>query len=248
MNAVPMVYPYVQPEILRRRKPYAYSPHCGLAFLEAYLVQRERTLAACTERLRAWLGRPSPRDQGAPLAAWRDLGAEFEPLLAADPVALFGCEVAGRAGDAGKLEAADGPEGFPRSGPVSTEALLRTLVRQAWGPGGADLGQPGDTLARLARRFEIARRLPVALTALGRRAGPDGDAPLNDILLALALLRVFRLRGRLRLLNAALKVQDHLCAAAETLLEGEGLALFAVALRLELEAIKGLLAARGLAP
>lgn len=206
-------YPYARPGLLRQPCHYMYPPYGGADFLCAWAANRQRAMAA----LETGLAGVEP---GAHVA----LPAACLGLLEA---------LAGRQNDAAcrilRLSAAAAAEAelpeaeLPKAGTEVTLApLLRGLLLRA--ARGQTSGGDALWLARLARKFEVAKRLfpayePHPLHGLGKPLDPD--AGNRDIQLHALLAAALGLCGGpepdLVRLNAQLKLNDVLCSEVSAL-------------------------------
>ena len=205
-------YPYARPGLLRQPCHYMYPPYGGAEFLCAWAANRQCAMA----KLETGLAVVEP---GADLA----LPGACLPLLEA---------LAGRQDDApcrtlrlsaAAAEAAAPAPPLPKAGTeVALLPLLRGLLLRA------ALGQANAAdalwLTRLARKFEVAKRLfpayqPHPQHGLGKPLDPD--AGNQDLLLFALLAAALGLCGGpdadLVRLNAQLKLNDVLCSEVSAL-------------------------------
>lgn len=205
-------YPYARPGLLRQPCHYMYPPYGGADFLCAWAADRQRALAALKDGL-------AVVEPGADLALPAACLALLETL--AGPQDDATCRILRLSEAAAEAELPEAA--LPKAGTEVTLApLLRGLLLRA------ALGQTNEAdalwLARLARKFEVAKRLfpayqPHPLHGLGKPLDPG--AGNQDLLLFALLAAALGLCGGpdadLVRLNAQLKLNDVLCSEASAL-------------------------------
>jgi len=220
-------YPYARPGLLRQPCHYMYPPYGGADFLCAWAANRQRAMAVLEDGLAGV--EPGPH---------LDLPAACLPLFEAlaGPQDDAACRIL-RLSEA-IAEAAFSGSALPEAGgEVALLPLLRGLLLRA------STGQANEAdalwLARLARKFEVAKRLfpayePHPLHGLGKPQDPD--AGNRDILLFALLAAALSLCSGpdtdLVRLNAQLKLNDVLCSEISALPDQAG-ALALLSLRAE---------------
>ena len=205
-------YPYARPDLLRQPCHYMYPPYGGAEFLCAWAANRQRAMAT----LETGLAVVEPgADLALPAACLTLLEALAGPQ---DDAACRILRLSEAAAEAELPEAALAKAGTE----VALAPLLRGLLLRA--ALGQTSGDDALWLARLARKFEVAKRLfpayqPHPLHGLGKSLDPD--AGNRDLLLFALLAAALGLCGGpgtdLIRLNAQLKLNDVLCSEVSAL-------------------------------
>ncbi|MGE4265193.1 MAG: hypothetical protein AB7E46_12060 [Desulfovibrio sp.] len=230
-------YPYARPGLLEQPCHYMYPPYGGPDFLRAWATDRQRAMAALEDVLAA----VTP---GAGLALPGACLARLEAL--AGPQEGAASRILRQSAAAVRQAAAPAPALPEPDAEVALAPLVRGLLLRA----ASGLADDSDSLwlARLARKFEVAKRLfpayqPHPRHGLGAPLDPDADN--RDIRLHALLAAALGLCGGpdtdLVRLNAQLKLNDALCSELPALSgqpEAAGLAL--LSLRAEAWRVAGL--------
>lgn len=224
-------YPYARPGLLRQPAHYMYPPYGGADFLCAWTADRQRAMSILENTLAAL---PPHADLALPGACLALLEALAGPQEDATSRIL-------RQSAASVSETAAPASALPEpDAEVTLAPLVRGLLLRAAS------GQTNDTadalwLARLARKFEVAKRLfpayePHPLHGLGKPLDPDaGNQDIRlHALLAVALGLCNGPDTDLIRLNAQLKLNDALCSEISALPgQAEPAALALLSLRAE---------------
>lgn len=206
-------YPYARPGLLLQPGHYMYPPYGGADFLCAWATDRQRAMTALENTLAAL--RPSA-DLALPGACLALLEAFAGPQEDAAARIL-------RQSAALTLESGPAEPALPEAGTeVALAPLLRALLLRA--ASGQTDAADALWLARLARKFEVAKRLfpayePHPLHGLGTPLNPDaGNQDIRlHALLAAALGLCNGPDTDLIRLNAQLKLNDALCSEISAL-------------------------------
>lgn len=228
-------YPYARPGLLEQPCHYMYPPYGGADFLCAWAADRQRAMAALADALAAVEPGPAQALPGAcmrlleALAGPHDDAASRMLRQSADPAAPE------------RALALPAPEAGVELAPLMRGLLLRAAA-------GRTDAADALWLARLARKFEVAKRLfpayaPHPLHGLGKPLDPDaGNRDIRlHALLAAALGLCNGPETDLVRLNAQLKLNDTLCSELPALSgQPEAGALALLSLRAEAWRVAGL--------
>ncbi|MGE4293543.1 MAG: hypothetical protein AB7E32_15205 [Desulfovibrio sp.] len=230
------LYPYVDGDLFRVPQHYMYSKYHGQIFLSEYMGLRAGVSRGLEERL-AGVSFNEFLDPDLVCAL-----ASFEGALPTS-VAL---SIGGKCEKPLELECADvlafRPEGEKS---FATPPLLRALCLAQV----ADAGEPDDRwfwLQYFAKRFEVSKKIYPAYRPLAKPATEDFSA-LRLYGLASAAIAHAASSGNLKMLNAALKLNDLLCSKAEELTLPDEMLFTLAALRLEMRGVAVIAERQGVA-